>query len=102
MSSGWRRLGNVGRTQKTIDLDIELPSTSERAFVQVKSRTTMAELQEYVDKLEECGLYDRLFYVYHTGQAVTDDDRVTVIGPGKLAEMVVDAGLVNWLIRKVS
>jgi len=27
---------------------------------------------------------------------------VTVIGPEKLAEMAVEAGLANWLFRKVS
>jgi len=37
-----------------------------------------------------------------SGSAVTDDTRVTVIGPERLAELVVDAGLVGWLIRKVS
>ncbi len=31
-----------------------------------------------------------------------DDSRVTVIGPEQLAELVMDAGLVSWLIRKVS
>jgi hypothetical protein len=43
-----------------------------------------------------------MFYVFHSGEAQTDDERVTVIGPEKLAELVVDAGLMNWLIRKVS
>ncbi len=43
-----------------------------------------------------------MFYVFHTGDAKTDDERVRVIGPEKLAEMVIDAGLVNWLVRKVS
>jgi hypothetical protein len=44
-----------------------------------------------------------MFYVYHSGPAVTDrGENVTIIGPDKLAEMVLDAGLVNWLIRKVS
>jgi hypothetical protein len=43
-----------------------------------------------------------MFYVFHSGEAQTDDERVTVIGPKKLAELIVDAGLVNWLIRKVS
>jgi hypothetical protein len=47
-SSGWRRVGIVGKTQKTLDLDLILPSTGERAFVQVKSTTTLAELAEYV------------------------------------------------------
>jgi hypothetical protein len=63
-TSGWRRLGVVGKTQKTLDLDMLLPSTGERAFVQVKSRTTSAELAEYVGKLEEHGPYDRMFYVF--------------------------------------
>jgi hypothetical protein len=101
-TSGWRRQGIVGKTQKTLDLDLALPSTGERAFVQVKSRTTSTELAEYVGKLEDHGPYDRMFYVFHSGEADTDDDRISVIGPEKLAELVADAGLVNWLIRKVS
>jgi hypothetical protein len=101
-TSGWRRLGVVGKTQKTLDLDLLLPSTGERAFVQVKSKTTSAELADYVDRLEELGPYDRMFYVFHTGEAATDDDRVILVGPEQLADMVLDAGLVNWLIRKVS
>jgi hypothetical protein len=101
-SSGWRRLGAVGGTQKTLDLDIELPSTGERAFVQVKSATRNAELGEYVRQLDDLGAYQRLFFVYHTGHVTPPDDgRVVVIGPDKLAEMAVDAGLVGWLVGKV-
>ena len=101
-TSGWRRLGTVGKTQKTLDIDLILPSTGERAFVQVKSKTNAAELVEYIAKLDDLGPYNRMFYVYHSGCAQTDDDRVTVVGPEKLAKLVVDAGLANWLIRKVS
>jgi hypothetical protein len=101
-SSGWRRLGVVGKTQKTLDLDLTLPSTGERAFVQIKSKTSSAELAEYVARLEEQGPYDRLFFVFHSGEAETDDERVTVVGPEKLGELVLDAGLMSWLIRKVS
>ncbi|MBL8882400.1 MAG: hypothetical protein JNL45_05025 [Hyphomicrobium sp.] len=54
-ASGWRRLGVVGKTQKTLDLDLMLPSTGERAFVQVKSRTTSHELAEYVTALDQAG-----------------------------------------------
>ena len=43
-----------------------------------------------------------MFFVYHSGNAETDDERVIVIGPEKLAEMAVDAGLATWLVRKVS
>ena len=104
-TSGWRRLGSVGKTQKTLDIDMILPSTGERAFVQVKSRTNDLEFAGYVAKFDDLGPYNRMFYVFHTCDShdlSTDDDRVTVIGPEKLAELVVDAGLVRWLIQKVS
>jgi hypothetical protein len=102
-TSGWRRLGAVGGTQKTLDLDIQLPSTGERAFVQVKSATTNAELAEYVAHLDDLGPYRRMFFVYHAGSITEpDDDRVVVLGPERLAELVVDAGLVGWLVGKVS
>lgn len=101
-TSGWRRQGVVGKTQKTLDLDLILPSTGERAFVQVKSRTDSRELAEYVSRIDDADEFNRMFYVYHTGHATTEDQRVVVIGPEKVAEMAVEAGLVGWLIRKVS
>lgn len=101
-TSGWRRVGEVGGTQKTKDLDLVLPSTGERAFVQVKSRTDHECLTDYIQKLSEMDSYRRMFFVYHTGfvESFDGDERVTVIGPDKLAEMVVEAGLVSWLIEK--
>jgi hypothetical protein len=100
-TSGWRRQGPSGKTHKTLDMDLILPSTGERVFVQVKSKTNSAELAEYVAKLHELDFYQRMFFIYHSGEAETDDERVIVIGPEKLAEMAVEAGLVTWLIRKV-
>ena len=102
-TSGWRRQGPVGGTEKIRDLDLVLPSTDEHAFVQVKSETNATELAGYVAKFHELEIYHRMFFVHHSDKNVeTDDDEVTVIGPEKLAVMVVDAGLVTWLIRKVS
>ena len=103
-ASGWRRVGVVGRTQDTLDLDLLLPSTGDRAFVQVKSSTTSIELADYIAKFgERSDLYKRMFYVYHSGEASpSDDSGITVIGPEHLASLVIDAGLVNWLIEKVS
>jgi len=102
--SGWRRQGDVGGPQKTIDIEMTLPTTDERAFVQVKTSTDQAELDKYVGQFETLS-YHRMFYVYHSSKkplAEPDDDTVTVVGPHKLAEMVVEAGLVSWLIRKAS
>jgi hypothetical protein len=101
-TSGWRRLGPVGKTQKTLDLALMLPSTGERAFVQVKSKTTRAELIEYERALADDSPYDRMFYVFHSGDAKTANRRVTVWGPEEIAQLVVNAGLVGWLVDKVS
>lgn len=51
-SSGWRRIDSTGGTGKLLDLDLELPSTGERAFVQVKAKTTQSEFEQpYVLRL---------------------------------------------------
>ncbi len=102
-SSGWRRINVVGRTQKTVDLELILPTTEERAFVQVKSEATANSLQEYVRELGRSGAYTRMFFVWHSGDFPSStEDRVTLLGPDRLAKMVLDTGLWSWLRNKVS
>ncbi|MBN8890937.1 MAG: hypothetical protein BGP12_13530 [Rhodospirillales bacterium 70-18] len=103
-TSGWRRVSQVGRTQKTVDLELILPSTAERAFVQVKSQATSAALNDYVARLAEADAYDRMFFVWHTGDIAEESSPAGVIllGPQKLSRMVLDAGLSSWLREKVS
>jgi hypothetical protein len=103
-TSGWRRVSQVGRTQKTVDLELILPSTAERAFVQVKSQATSAALNDYVARLGEADAYDRMFFVWHTGDISEESSPAGVIllGPPKLSRMVLDAGLSSWLREKVS
>ncbi|OYW55445.1 MAG: hypothetical protein B7Y80_14240 [Hyphomicrobium sp. 32-62-53] len=53
-----------------------LPSTGERAFLQVKPRTTAHELADYVTAPDQAGPFDRMFFIYHTGTISTEDDRI--------------------------
>ncbi len=102
-SSGWRRVGELGKTQKTIDLDLVLPTTGERAFVQIKSKTTKKEFESYLKDYKNSEAYDRMFYVCHDGDiGVCDKEEIVLVGPERLAEMVFDAGLSTWLREKVS
>jgi hypothetical protein len=103
-TSGWRRVSQVGRTQKTVDLELVLPSTAERAFVQVKSRASHAALADYADRLVQSEAYDRMFFVWHTGDLPEDGgpSGVVLLGPQRLSRMVLDAGLSSWLREKVS
>lgn len=50
--SGWQRISRTGGTQKTIDMELLLPTTKERAFVQVKSQATQRDFAEYIDEFD--------------------------------------------------
>lgn len=102
-NSGWRRIGEVGKTQKTVDIELMLPITGERAFVQIKSTAGKGDMTAYLDQLKSTDAYDRMFFVWHSGDVVeVEDDKVIPIGPERLARMVFDAGLTSWLLEKVS
>lgn len=103
-TSGWRRVSIVGRTQKTVDLELLLPTTGERAFVQVKSQATAASLHEYNERFAEATVYDKMFFVWHSGEVGGEPDvqGTTLVGPDRLSRMVLDAGLSSWLRDKVS
>lgn len=101
-ASGWRRQGKVGGPQEILDLDLLLPSTGERAFVQVKSRTSQREFEKYLDSFIDAP-YDKMFYAFHTGPALSaNDDRVRLIDRAQIAKMVVDAGLTQWVMDRVA
>lgn len=102
-TSGWRRITRTGNTEKTVDLDLVLPTTGERAFVQVKSKTSQQEFAEYEAVFgKPDGGYSRMFYVYHTGTIQTENDKVSLVDAEKLARMVVEAGLTQWVINKAT
>jgi hypothetical protein len=102
-NSGWRRLGQVGKTQKMVDIELLLPTTGERAFVQVKSHAGKRDLADYLDRLKNSAGYDRMFFVWHTGDVgPVKETNVVLIGPDRLARMIFDAGLTSWLREKVS
>ena len=102
-NSGWRRLGQVGKTQKTVDIELMLPTTGERAFVQIKSTAGKRDLDEYLARLRHSGTYDRMFFVWHSGDVgEVKESNVVLIDPVRLARMVFDAGLTTWLREKVS
>lgn len=97
---GWRRVSATGGTQHTIDLELELPLTGERALVQVKSELDQSTAERIAADLAGGA---RVFIAYHTGlgQLSIDQEDVTLIGPGALAQHVVDLGLTTWLMGKV-
>lgn len=101
--SGWQRQSRTGGTQKTIDLDLLLPTTRERAFVQVKSRTTTAQFDKYAAEFASSDAHARMFYVWHTGTINRElPANITCWGPDVIGSKVLDAGLLAWLKDRVS
>ena len=103
--SGWQRFSVLGKTEKDIDLDVYSPSTQKRAFVQIKSTTTRAEIQSYIETYQEYEQFNEMYFVYHTCHADLSDiellyPNVHLWGLKRLAGLVVNAGLAEWLINK--
>jgi len=107
--TGWRRLGPVGGIERRTDLDLEQPTTGQRAFVQVKAQASRTDFDEYVSYLREAPQYDFMFFAYHRWQGGTEPDEVVLagtsqsvkpLGPRRLVEMGHAAGLLGWLLEK--
>ena len=94
---------------KDIDLEVYLPSTGEMAVVQIKSETNQTDAEKCVKDMIKHGR-DKIFFVYHTGNVKLDKEieyegsiaSIIEINVDKLSEMILDAGLFNWLLKKVN
>lgn len=108
--SGWRRISSLGGTKKMIDIDLILPTTGARAFVQVKAQTDQIQLEEYADRFR---LYERsssnetdshcFFFVYHTAKKPlkSPSSEITVWGTQEVSQMTISSGLTDWVLQKV-
>ncbi len=102
-NAGWQRITVLGKTQKTLDLDLKAPVTGERAMVQVKSASNRVEYLHYLAEFKQAEDYARLFYVVHSPAADLTSgqcDRATILTALELSRMAISAGLADWLMEK--
>lgn len=100
---GWQRVSQVGGSQADIDLILEQPTTAETACIQVKSKASQAVLDESIAFFRRSGAYDRLFFVCHSPQGTLNaeaGEAIHVWAGDRLAEVAVQAGLVDWLMER--
>ena len=104
--AGWQRVSSVGKTAKTLDLDLKAPVTGEKCLVQVKSSTDNSELNKYLKDFSSMDQYHKFYYVYHTFKGTPpqkiDDNRMRLLSVNEIAELAIDSGLSKWVIAKVS
>lgn len=104
--AGWRRIGVLGETMKFADLELEEPITGDRYQVQIKSRANMAELMAYVEHFQK-GEFKRFYFVVHSPDPILESialqsiPNVELVLPNRLTKMVIDSGLIQWLMNKI-
>lgn len=103
-NAGWRRVSVVGESMKYVDMELEEPITGDLYQVQVKSDATKADFTKYAEQFTE-GVFKKLYFVVHNSKEKWKDaptyKSVELILQERLAQMVVDSGLVNWLLNRI-
>jgi hypothetical protein len=100
MRSGWQRISPLGRDQADVDLIVKQPVTGETAWVQVKSRSTQSELDQYLDRFQRHGSCDRFFFVCHSARPLSGpaDAKIHLWSAERVAGAAAEAGLLDCLI----
>jgi hypothetical protein len=103
-NAGWQRVSVLGKTEKNIDLDLRSPVTGERVMVQIKAASDKEEFEFYCQEFSRMKDFARFFYVVHTPKKSLSNAKAPsltqLVFAEQLAELVVNAGLVRWLIEK--
>lgn len=106
-NSGWKRIERRGGAEESIDLDLLMPINNRRAFVQVKSKSTFQEYENYLSKFDTLNQYNEFYYFVN----VVEDKRLlelinkeseSIFSGYKLAKLVLSCGLLNWVIEKTN
>ena len=104
--AGWQRVGDTGKTQKTLDLELFAPVTGERAVVQIKAQSDLNQFLDYQDRFATMNDYDKFFYVVHTANynliTYENETETKLYLVDKVAELTISSGLVEWVVKKTS
>lgn len=105
-NAGWRRISMLGGPMKTVDVELEEPITGDLYQVQVKSAATINDFKKYAQNFLP-GTFRKLYFVVHSPEAKLvnyqgkQHEEIELILPRRLAQMVVDFGLTDWLLKKI-
>lgn len=112
-AAGYRQVSITGGTLKGIDLELENPLTRQRVAVQVKSQLNQSILTDVIEGFY--GLvdsdFDIFYFAYHKDTGLAKEQNletlkqelgmeIVLLGGYKLAEMALQYGFSDWLVRK--
>jgi hypothetical protein len=100
---GWQRNSVLGKDQADVDLILTQPTIGETAWVQIKSGTSQAELDDYLGRFRRDGSCDRFFFVCHSAAGALSlpaQPGLHLWAAERLSDAAIDAGLFSWLIDR--
>lgn len=102
--AGWQRVGEVGRIQKGIDLDLYSPITNQSFHVQVKSEADLIDFRKFETLALNNAHPDRFYFVMHQPNSAIKQaaaaSKVQVWFADDIARHAVNYGLARWIIDK--
>jgi hypothetical protein len=104
--TGWIRVSSLGGTMKDVDLVVEQSFTRERMSVQVKSRADQRMVDDYARRLDARTAGERIMLVCHSplGQLAApfgaSGRRLELMLDGEVADLSINAGLVDWIVAR--
>jgi hypothetical protein len=102
---GWQRVGALGGGQADADLVLKQPITEETVWVQVKSQSSQAEFDDYLERFERNGSFDHFFFIYHSAAKAIqtrEHRQLHLWSAGRVASAAIDLGLFSWLADRTT
>ncbi|WP_155255473.1 restriction endonuclease [Bradyrhizobium elkanii] len=102
---GWERISQLGGEQSDVDLVLRQPITRETAWVQVKSRASQAEFDDYLARFERDGGSDHFFFVYHSAIRpirAAPARTVHLWSADRIANAALEGDLTGWISERVA
>jgi hypothetical protein len=104
--AGWQRVSTLGKMEKSIDLDLMSPVTGNRAFVQIKSKSGRDVFENYIEQYRSMDEFNEMYFVVHTADNSLsewqDEPDIKLWDVTKLSKLVINSGLISWLMKKAS
>jgi hypothetical protein len=100
---GWQRSSVLGRDQADVDLILTQPTIGETAWVQIKSKTSQAELNDYLGRFRRDASCHRFFFVCHSAAgtlSLPSEPHLHLWTADHLSDAAIEAGLFDWLTNR--
>lgn len=106
---GWKRTSIVGAQMKDLDLVLEEPFSHKLHAVQIKSKSNLPQLRKYIESFNSSykNDFESFFYFVHTPDdgiekfvATNTEENIRIVLCDKIADYVIDYGLIKWIMEK--